>query len=114
MKNPDAADAAHGGLADADPRLREIIQLERRIGAANAALADSEQRVAELQVALDAAHELAAALAEPVFRRRLGREPTPALSVRFEQLRASRGMRIPRGIYRRLRSLVARLRRPAT
>ena len=108
------ADAADGGSADADPRLHEIIELERRIGAANAALANSEQRVAELQVALDAAHDLAAALAEPEFRRRLGREPTPALSVRFEQLRASRSMRVPRGIYRRLRGLVTRLRRSET
>lgn len=111
MKTADAADAANDRVADADARLLEIVELERRIGAADAALANSEQRVAELQVALDAAHELAAALAEPMFRRRLSREPAPALLTRFQELRASRSMRIPRAIYRRLRGLVTRLRR---
>jgi len=111
MKISDAADAADAGVAETDARLLEVIELERRIGAADAALAISEQRVAELQVALDAAHELVATLAEPLFERRLSRGRIPALSTRFRALRASRSMRVPRAIYRSLRGRFARLRR---
>jgi polysaccharide pyruvyl transferase WcaK-like protein len=77
--------ALEAALADEDSahRVAVVLDLQRRLGASEAALADAELRVSNAETERDAAWELAAKVAEPLFEKRLrdGRMDTAAIEL---------------------------------